>query len=192
MVKRSARDIKSRKEILEELASGREEAGRAVDVYASILKNHPQVDITSVRLARELIYAHGLLMSYADEYLRPYELSWSKLAILLWLRAYQEEQPGSGLMPSMLSELIGVGRNTISTLLDGLERQGYVSRELDAEDKRRFIIRLTPPGQTVAYEALAALTGRLEVLLQPMDAPQRENMIRSLLQFQQILLRQPK
>ena len=85
----------------------------------------------------------------------------------MWLRAYLQEH-STGLAPSELSTLIGVGRNTVSTLLEGLERQGFISRELDPADKRKFIIRLTATGETVTRAGLDELGQRLAAVLKPL------------------------
>ena len=162
-----------------------------VNIYNNILKNHPDLAIRSLRLARELILAHTLLMARADEYLRPYDLSWSKLSVLMWLRTYQQEQ-NSGLAPSILSELVGVGRNTVSTLLEGLEKQGFINRKSDAQDKRRFIIEITAAGTAVVQECLETLGQRLEEILQPFDSSQRELFTTSLIDLQQVLTRPPR
>ena len=157
------------------------------NLYSNLIKNQPLLNLSSFRLAREVILAHALLMAAADMYLRPFDLSWSKLIILLWLRAYRDEH-SQGLAPSTLSEMTGVSRNTVSTLLDGLEQQGYVVRELNQADKRRFIIDVTAQGAAVAERCLASLSTELEGILEPMDARQREILTNSLQQFQQAII----
>ena len=158
----------------------------AVNVYDSILQHHPGLNLGALQIGRELILVHTLLMAQAEEYLRPYDLSWSKLYILLWLRAYQENRD-SGLAPSQLSEFMSLSRNTISSLLEGLEQRQYVSRELDRQDKRRFVIRITPEGLQVAQTCLIALCEKLEVLLGPLDQGQRTELLANLQLFQTVL-----
>src|SRR5712692_11260986 len=153
----------------------------------SLHDHYPEVDFSSIRIARELGFTHCLLMVAAEEYLRPAGLSWSKLFILLWLRAMQEEGQ-EGLNPSELSGHLAVTRNTVSTLLAGLERQGYITRELDAEDKRRFVIRLTPTGSEVVQRCAPRLFSHLQVLLSSMDKEQRIALVHGLMELQRIVL----
>lgn len=48
--------------------------------------------------------------------------------------------------PSWIAERIGVSRPTVTGLLDGLCRQGFVARQLDEQDRRRITVRLTRAG----------------------------------------------
>ena len=153
----------------------------------SLLNHYPEVDLSSIRVVRELGFTHGLLMIAADEYLRPAGLSWSKLFILLWLRAMQEEGH-EGLNPSELSGHLAVTRNTVSTLLAGLERQGYITRELDAGDKRRFVIRLTSTGSEAAQKCAAPLFHHLQDVLSSMDHEPRVALVSSLMELQRTLI----
>src|SRR5712691_4633596 len=156
-------------------------------VLESLVSHYPEVDLSSIRIARELGFTHALLMASAEEYFRPAGLSWSKLFILLWLRAIQDEG-GKGLNPSELSDHLAVTRNTVSTLLGGLERQGYITRELDPEDKRRFVIRLTPTGSEIVQRCAPRLFSHLQVLLSSMDKEQRIALVHGLMELQRIVL----
>lgn len=96
-------------------------------MFKSLMCHYPEADLSAIRVARELGLTYTLMMVSAEEYLRPAGLSWSKLFILLWLRAMQEEGK-HGLHPSELSDHLAVTRNTVSTLLSGLERQGVTTQ----------------------------------------------------------------
>src|SRR2546428_10423050 len=137
----------------------------------SLLHYYPEVDLSSLRIARELSFTQALMMTWAEEYLRSSGLSWSKLFILLWLRAMQDAGE-KGLNPSALSGHLAVTRNTVSTLLGGLEHQGYVTRELAPEDKRRFVLRLTPAGRDAAERCSAPLFRHVHTLFSLMDHEQ--------------------
>ncbi len=52
-----------------------------------------------------------------------------------------------GLTPTELSQFQQVSKNTISSLLRGLEEQGYIQREIDPKDLRVFRIHLTEAGR---------------------------------------------
>ena len=66
----------------------------------------------------------------------------------LLLRLWLEEQAGNnGVNPTHLSRAQHVSKNTISDHLRSLEEAGLIERELDREDRRQFIIRLTAAGR---------------------------------------------
>lgn len=101
--------------------------------------------------------------------------------------------PDQDVSPSELAHGVGVTRATMTGLLDGLERDGLVSRSDDAEDRRKKLVRLTPQGrelvQTVIPEhsrrttrfaaclsveewvTLAALLARLQTGIEAFDQP---------------------
>jgi len=155
----------------------------------SIMYHYPEAELGAIRVMRELNLTHALLMASADVYLRPAGLSWSKLFLLLWLRAMQEEGK-QGLNPSELSDHLAVTRNTISTLLSGLERQSYIRRELDAEDKRRFVIRLTPAGSEIVQRCSTPLFSHLQKLFSSINREQCVMLVQLLTQVQQAIVQE--
>ena len=90
----------------------------------------------------------------------------------LMLRLLIEETRGNcpGITPTELSQTQSVSKNTVSALLRGLEAQGLIKREVDANDYRVFRIRLTDQGRDliltsgpVRIAALNDLTGGLSL-----------------------------
>ena len=77
-------------------------------------------------------------------------LSGPRWGLLLRLAA-EEENGHAAVTPTDLSLSENVSKNTISSLLRGLEEQGLVSRELDTADRRIFHIRLTPAGRELIH-----------------------------------------
>jgi DNA-binding MarR family transcriptional regulator len=73
-------------------------------------------------------------------------LSGPRWGLLLRL-AGEEERGNTTATPTYLSRCQNVSKNTISSLLRGLEDQGLIARELDRGDRRIFRIRLTPAGR---------------------------------------------
>jgi len=52
----------------------------------------------------------------------------------------------------------GTRATTLTGVLDRLERRGYLTRELDATDRRSFRITLTDSGRTIAARVRSAVT----------------------------------
>lgn len=46
---------------------------------------------------------------------------------------------------------------TVTSLLDNLERKGYVVRSSDIDDRRRVLVDITPAAQAILDEALPAI-----------------------------------
>jgi len=71
-----------------------------------------------------------------------------------------------GLTQAQLGERLALEKSTVSRLVAGLERRGWIVRERD-EDNRRFVrLRLTPEGRTVTTRISASVRDRHRELLQ--------------------------
>ena len=79
-----------------------------------------------------------------------------------------------------LGRRLSIDRSDIVSVLNDLERDGLVVREPDEVDRRRNVVRLTPPGA----DALAQLAERVEAaqraLLAPLSAAERKELERLL------------
>jgi DNA-binding MarR family transcriptional regulator len=71
----------------------------------------------------------------------------------LVLRVLAEYPP---LSPSELTEIIGIQRTRMTSVLRRLEDAGYLRRRADPADRRRTIVTLTPRGLKIS-EALASV-----------------------------------
>ncbi|WP_257447568.1 MarR family winged helix-turn-helix transcriptional regulator [Archangium lipolyticum] len=67
--------------------------------------------------------------------------------------------------PRLLARRLLVTPAVITGLLDRLERQGYVRREADPDDRRRLRMVLTEAGLAVSQQVQQALTGDLAAQL---------------------------
>ncbi|MCX6056443.1 MAG: MarR family transcriptional regulator [Chloroflexi bacterium] len=75
------------------------------------------------------------------------EISGPRMGILLRLMAEEDTGNLVGLNPTAISQYQNVKKNTISSLLRGLEHNGLIERTLDPVDKRIFYIRITKAGR---------------------------------------------
>ncbi len=80
--------------------------------------------------------------------LEPYSLSEGRFYVLgcLFAEEIAGHKPPS---PSEIAGLLGVTRATITGLLDGLERDGYLERRHDNTDRRALTIHIADKGREV-------------------------------------------
>jgi len=76
-------------------------------------------------------------------------LSHARMRLLTHLVMGKLQGNDSGLLPSELSRFLGISRNTVSTLLNGLEAQGLIERHLHPDDRRQWLVRVTPEGEAL-------------------------------------------
>lgn len=70
--------------------------------------------------------------------------------VLAWLLESLPEP----LSHSQLADLLGVTKGSVTGLVDGLERDGFVKREDRGDDRRMRLISLTPAGKALIEKAL--------------------------------------
>ncbi len=79
---------------------------------------------------------------------------------------------GGSTSPTELHRLFGHKRSTLTGILDRLEARGYLTRELNAGDRRSLIVSLTKEGKIVAEEVsliIEALERQIAARLSPRD-----------------------
>jgi MarR family transcriptional regulator, organic hydroperoxide resistance regulator len=64
---------------------------------------------------------------------------------------------GTGRTVGALATATATRPSTLTSLLDRLTRRGYIVRETDPDDRRSFVVRLTPDGQAAAVRAAEAI-----------------------------------
>ncbi len=97
---------------------------------------------------------------------------------LLLLRLMAEEHVGNrdGLTPTGLSHFQNVSKNTISSLLRGLEDQGLIHRAIDPGDKRLFRIQLSERGRSLMAKAAPQRIRYLNCLVSELTAEEKEQL----------------
>ena len=98
---------------------------------------------TSYRYTEETEKRHELLFS-------PYDVSFPVFRVLSYLLL----NPGSA-TPSQIADDLMILRQSMTNILDGLEKRSLVCREIDPEDRRRIRVKLLPAGEKLGAELLS-------------------------------------
>lgn len=80
----------------------------------------------------------------------PYGISFSVFRALSYLLVRYPE----GAAPSQIADDLLILRQSMTNIIDGLEKQGMVERVADPHDRRRIQIRLLPPGIELGQKLL--------------------------------------
>ena len=73
-----------------------------------------------------------------------------------------------------LSALIGYDRATIGGVIGRLEARGWLARSASRADRRVRLVRITPAGRSALARALPAVRSVPQILLESLDASERE------------------
>ena len=79
-----------------------------------------------------------------------------------------------------LATTMSIDRTAMVYLIDELEAAALVERVRHPQDRRAFLIYLTPAGQDLQAQAAAALAGAADTLLTPLDPAERDQLNRLL------------
>jgi DNA-binding MarR family transcriptional regulator len=104
-------------------------------------------------------------------------ISGPRVGILMRLMMDEEMEFGSSLTPTILSRLQGVSKNTVSSLIRGLEDQGLVTREIDQTDKRIFRLRITERGRQLVKEDVPQIAQYLNTITSGLTAEEKVQLI---------------
>lgn len=90
------------------------------------------------------------------------------------IRALLIIEAGGARTPRAVADLLGIGRTSVTGLLDRLESEGLLTRSIDPDDKRSFILDLTEKGQNLVAQLDAIRRQQLRDGLLLMDEPSLE------------------
>ena len=105
------------------------------------------------------------------------DLSGPRWFLLLRLLGEEYEGNCTGMTPTDLSYNQNVSKNTISSLLRGLEEQGLIQRAIDPVDRRIFRILLTDHGRDLMRVAAPRRIGHLNRLASGLAPAEQEQLM---------------
>jgi len=112
----------------------------------------PDLDLRAFHVGFNLVRAASTLVQHSEELIhRPAGWTWSgfRVMYIVWIAGEIEARD--------ISRLAGVTRQTTSSVLSTLERDGLIERTRDSTTDRRLVtVRLTPEGAAGAREAMIA------------------------------------
>ncbi|MDR3426734.1 MULTISPECIES: MarR family winged helix-turn-helix transcriptional regulator [Silvimonas] len=109
--------------------------------FCQVFEAAPQKEIL---LSRTLFRAAALLEQRINEALVPCNMSMPQYLAMAMLLVDEGNQPTN---PSEVSKLLDMTRTQVTRLMDSLETEGWVTRTLDKEDRRRMMLTLTDEGK---------------------------------------------
>ncbi len=101
--------------------------------------------------------------------------AWQVLAVI--------EGAGEPLPPKVIAERLLVTSGSITSLLDTLERNGLVRREPHPHDRRKLLVDITDAARELVDRMLPIVHATTSELLEGIDEPAREELIRGLAQM---------
>jgi DNA-binding MarR family transcriptional regulator len=107
----------------------------------------------SMAAVTSIMRAHQLVMARLNDELKPWELTFARYEALMLLFFSRTGSLPLGKMGARLQ----VHPTSVTNLIDGLEKAGYVTRAAHPSDRRTTLAMISDRGREVAQDATTAL-----------------------------------
>ena len=158
-------------------------------------KEFPDLDPSAAEAFLHLLYTGDEVFGVSDRSFSGHNISHGRFGVLMLL--WRSGQPRAARLmgadecvsgprtPAELADAAGVTRATMTGLIDTLERDGFVKRAPDPDDRRMMSVRLTPAGEKFLIEFLPGHFKAIAALMSPLSEAERKTLVRLLGKIQQ-------
>jgi DNA-binding MarR family transcriptional regulator len=130
----------------------------------------PDADLTAFALVFTLIRAAERATYELETVQRPMGWTWPGFRVLFWISLL------GPLEPRQIATLASASRASVSSALNTLERNGFVTRSRGSTDRRLVTVELTERGSERIAEAFAATNEREQELVASFSAEERRTL----------------
>lgn len=133
------------------------------DIEGTLTPSQKASKEPALALLRELVKTYQAFYVYDDAHIRQLGLTMPQFDVIATLG----NTPG--MMMTQLAEKTLVTKGTLTGIVDRLEQKGLVRREVPPDNRRSFIVMLTPEGQQLFEDIFPPHIEYLKERLQPLS-----------------------
>ena len=89
-----------------------------------------------------------------------------------------------------LCEKLNIEKGSLTTMVDDLNKKGYLTRTRDLRDRRKYILNLTNEGDVIAKDFLEELGKKLESRFLELSEEDRDKFMQSIKNLEDILIKE--
>lgn len=146
------------------------------EVLRKVAQRYPEVEPDAMEVLINIQRVCKAAQCDTSQFLEPYKLSEGKFYVLAYLfSAELLDAPAPS--PSEIAEHVGVTRATITGLLDGLERDGFLERRHDSRDRRALTIHMTAKTRRFLDEFIPSHSHRINAIMANLSQDERRQLI---------------
>jgi MarR family transcriptional repressor of emrRAB len=150
------------------------------EVLEAKAKRYPDMDPVACEAYLMLRQVGECMKDMLEERLADAGITCGRFMLMVVL----DRNPDQPLAPSELAEHAGVTKQTITSLLDGLEKDGYVTRQPHEQDRRSVVIKLLPKGSEFLQRILPGMYRRQVEMMHDLTPQEQKELIRLLAKVQ--------
>lgn len=153
-------------------------------------KEFPDLDPSAAEAFLHLLHTSDEVFAVSDRSLAGHNISHGRFGVLMLL--WRSVQPRAAKLlgadecvagprtPAELADAAGVTRATMTGLIDTLERDGFVKREPDPDDRRMMSVLLTARGERFLQDFLPSHFKSIAAVMGTLTEAERKTLVRLL------------
>lgn len=130
-------------------------------------------DLQTSESVLNVVFTYDLLHQCTTKYMSEYGLSKSAFNVLMLLR----HGPPEGMQLHDLGEMLLVSRANITGLISHLEEKGYVTREVDEQDRRARYAKVTQKAEELLDNLIPVHYNNLSTLMDDLSSSEKGQLI---------------
>jgi MarR family 2-MHQ and catechol resistance regulon transcriptional repressor len=155
----------------------------SVKITPDFEKRYPDSSAKATECAMNLVLTAELLEKRITSLLLPFNLS-PATGLVLGILADSE----TPLSPNNIADRLIISRASVTSLLDSLEKRGFVKRKPHLSDRRMLLVELTDSGRRVANQFRPIVHQQEKVWLNALNKKEQEQLIEMLQRLQMPLM----
>ena len=116
----------------------------------------------------------SLYLNYLKQYSGLYDVNKSQLRALVFMKNYGE------ISMTELCAKLNIEKGSLTSMIDDLSKKGYVYREKNLKDRRKYMIVITEEGKKIAADFTEKLSNDLEAKFFKLDTDEREKYLEAI------------
>jgi DNA-binding MarR family transcriptional regulator len=155
----------------------------SVKIASNFEERYPDSSAKATECVMNLILTADLLEKRITSLLLPFHLSPATGLVLSILA--DSETPVS---PNNIADRLIISRASVTSLLDSLEKRGFVKRQPHLSDRRMILVELTDSGRQAANRFRPIVHQHQKLWLNALDEGEQEQLIETLQRLQASLM----
>lgn len=151
----------------------------SIKIAPDFEERYPNSSVRATECAMNLVLTAELLEKRIAALLQPFDLSPATGLVLSILA-----DSASPLSPNAIADRLIISRASVTSLLDSLEKRGFVKRQPHPSDRRMLLVELTETGRKTASAFRPVVHAHQKVWLDSLDESEQEQVIEMLQRVQ--------
>ena len=144
--------------------------------FQHLAQRYKEMEPSSVKASVTLLKIGSDVLTGFEKMLKNYGLSQGRFLVLIVMNG----QPGKLTTPSILAEKIGVTRATMTGLIEGLAKDGFIKRYSHSSDRRKQNLKLTDKGVSLLENLLPDYWSRIYNLMKGLTEKEERQLVQLL------------